>query len=397
MNRIPIIFALLAAALTSCAKSEDPMQGSQTHFLAACEDSCAAPYACLCGVCTLECDADPVCSAESSSAQCLSGSDSCGTDEICDVECANDMECAALGSEHECEQGRCRAPMLVENGTSGSGGSGGGAGGSSGASGAAGTSGAGGTGGTGDNFLGDICDGSSDIRLGYTVQGGFVEPAYYVTNPYGHAFLFIDGECTYYASTSERPGVYFTGTLTLAQEQALTNDIEWDSILELAAVDDLQSCPDAGDSAIWVTGMQRVMCTCGCDEGPFAERKTAALTAISGITMELVENGFALNTPIRAVAADVGPATGEESAWPLDRAVSDVPMLVQDVYGGQLADAVVFDDPTEASALRELRSDLAVSFANVRVSDQSIAYELFMRDELPLGVEQTIDQFMLTP
>jgi hypothetical protein len=146
---------------------------------------------------------------------------------------------------------------------------------------------------------------------------------------------------------------------------------------------------------IWGQGY-RMSCTCGCDPGPLAEQKNAALAAMHARIELLIEQGYPANGPLRAVAGEIGPQTGDEKAWPLDRALADVPNLVQDVQTGNLGDPAVFSDPDEVVALRGLRPRTP-AFGGIQVRDAGTAYQLFMRDELPAGVDQKIDALTTAP
>jgi len=380
--RISIV-ALLAVGLCACAKSSGPNEGSQTHFLASCEASCPAPYDCLCGVCTLECEDDNACTDHAARAECVAptqAGESCESSApLCDLECSDDDDCAELGAASECTDGRCREPRTSTAGVGGTGGSGG-TGGVSGM----GTP-TGGTGGTQNNDdLGKICDGSTDMRLGYTVEGGFVHESYSFTNPNGHTFLFIDGQCRYYASTSYVQGIA-TGTLDGTQADNIALGIHWDSMQELAADHDSNSCPDAGVAVLWAPGYS-AGCTCGCNPTPVGAQLTEALAYIDGL-VQMMAAGTPLDTPISAMAYEREPATGTEKAWPLDRSIAAIPGLIQDINTDGLEAPVLFDDPAEVAALRVLREP---PFA-LQARDQGVAYDLYMRDELPEGVQDKMD------
>lgn len=391
MKRWCLLIAVsTVATLASCAKSEDPAQGSQTHFLARCEASCPAPYDCLCGVCTLACQEDQACTAEADGAQCVPPASACDATDLCDVTCTHDSDCDALSDEHACEEGRCRAPVIDETG--GGAGGAGGEGGAAGEAGAAGTtSGTGGASGMGVEPVGEICDGSDDIRLGYTAEGGQVETTYAFTNPFGHSFLFIDGQCNYYASRNYAEGM-FVGQLTPDQASALANGISWSDIEAMAAAPEVESCPDAGEVSIWAQS-QRVMCTCACDPGPRAEQKSAALQAIYDLMVELVESGTPATTPVLAIADDAGPVVNERS-WPLEVPMLEVPNLVRNIVdSASVGNPAVFDDPADAAALRMLRT--APDFRFIEVVDEGIGYHLFIRDDFPSGVQPAIDEFLM--
>jgi len=117
-NVILIAASCLAMA---CAKSSGPSAGSQTHFLESCVNGCAAPYDCICGVCTLECTAEQSCGSHSGQAACLVLAADSGprctsqAERVCDLACKNDAVCAALGGDFECREGRCREVLASED------------------------------------------------------------------------------------------------------------------------------------------------------------------------------------------------------------------------------------------------------------------------------------------
>lgn len=145
--------------LCACSNDGGAQAGSQTHFLSQCDDSCARPYSCICGVCTKPCSSAAACSDASSGAMCLapvpgSAAGSCSaSSNVCDLGCQVNADCSALGASGDgagsfaCDQGRCRE-------VSGSASSGGApAGGTSAASGSGGSA-AGGRSGAGGNVSG---------------------------------------------------------------------------------------------------------------------------------------------------------------------------------------------------------------------------------------------------
>jgi len=236
--------------------------------------------------------------------------------------------------------------------------------------------------------LGEICDGSTDMRLGYTSDGGFVDVSYEFTNPNGHAFVFVDGQCRYYASADYRQGIG-TGMLDAGEmTDAIALAIHWDSIAEMAADEDTESCPDAGETSIWAPGYH-ASCSCGCNETAAGAKKSDALTFIYGL-LSMLSQGGPLETPVGAVAIDRGPATGTEMPWPLDRPMTDIPGLVQDLYMNALDTPARFDSAADVATLRDFRDGVGPG-STLQVSDDGVAYDLFLRDELPEGVQDKID------
>jgi hypothetical protein len=124
-----LLAVLLAALLpaVSCESDGGESTGGETHFLASCEldsSACGADLECLCGVCTLPCDADGACGALPGAVCRLSEALECA-EARCDVECEGDADCAGVSTSHRCESGVCRAaPTPGSNGEGGAGGAG---------------------------------------------------------------------------------------------------------------------------------------------------------------------------------------------------------------------------------------------------------------------------------
>lgn len=104
-------------AFVACASGKlTPQTGSETHFLTACTESCAAGADCVCGTCTQTCAADADCSALASSATCVAlaprvAEGRCSAEDApsaCDVSCLGPDDCVALGAGYDCVSGYCR-------------------------------------------------------------------------------------------------------------------------------------------------------------------------------------------------------------------------------------------------------------------------------------------------
>ncbi len=114
-NTLLVLCLMGCAAFAACKSSAPPgpSAGSQTHFLDLCDSTCAAPYTCLCGMCTLACTADLQCHDAAPSARCLApavaSSHSCTPEAVCDLGCGADADCRTLGSGYTCSGKRCRA------------------------------------------------------------------------------------------------------------------------------------------------------------------------------------------------------------------------------------------------------------------------------------------------
>jgi hypothetical protein len=115
------VVGVAGLAFFACGSSKlTPQTGSETHFLAACTESCVAGAECVCGTCTQSCGEDDDCSALSSAATCVSlaprvAEGRCGAQAVasaCDVSCLGAHDCATLGTGFDCVSGYCRRDAM---------------------------------------------------------------------------------------------------------------------------------------------------------------------------------------------------------------------------------------------------------------------------------------------
>lgn len=239
-----------------------------------------------------------------------------------------------------------------------------------------------------------LCDGSSDVRLGAVSEGGQVETTFNFTNPYGHAFLFVDGKCNYYAGGSWLKDVVRG---QLSQQRAA----EIEKSLMLGRVDaldyhDEQSCPDAG-ALVLRTANGYADCTCGCDEKAPAGVE-AALSAGGMLRDELFAAGDPLGGRLLLLAiVDDPPGSGAAiPAWPLIWPLSDIAMTWE-AYTRKITPTTRLLEDDEAQVVRSLRANaLKVDpyAGSLRATDLGKSYSLFMREELPDETQRAIEQLL---
>lgn len=404
---LTLVLAAVCGALVSCSKTNDPPGGSQTHFLKSCEQSCAAPYSCLCGVCTLPCTEDATCTTHFGAAECVApvtdGADCEGAAaQVCDAACAQTSDCAALGEQFACVGGRCRTASIIpeagrsggESGQAGAGSSGTGTGTAGSAAGTqAGQSGAG-TAGTGASTMqAALCNGSSDdawLWIG-SAGGGPLEATFPITNPHGHSYLLIDRKCRYYVFREIMVGTK-TGTLTPNEAETIASDVgyhdlpAWDGHMDAP-------CPDAGEQFIARAGA-RVYCSCGCDEqGPAGLGD--AMRAASEWSATLAERGADMDGPIAAIASIqmMPPIQQPPIPWPLSRQIPIIPGFVQDANAPEMPVIFAADEAEQLRALRAEAHERPQSFNRAFVEDGSGTYDVFMHDVLPDAVLQSMSTF----
>jgi hypothetical protein len=399
-----LLWCFLLAAV-GCTIARDPSAGSETHFLRECSSACAAPFACLCGVCTLACEGSQLCRQQSPAAACLAPSElSCEqAPRICDLECKADADCRSLTAGARCSAGRCRAgdgaadagaaPPLVRDASVPD----------AARSDAAQRDAAAIEAGMPDANMSardaalpkdELCDGSSAIRLSVATGGGFPSPTYEFTNPYGSGFFFVDGKCHYYASADYMLGIS-EGDLSPAEASQLLSDIGWAQRQSFRGLSPSQ-CADGATTQVTLPD-SAFACTCGDCGSTSPAGKTAAIRGAALVPMTYAMRGKALSGAVSAIAYAQTFSNGlQPLAWPLSRSIVSIAGLVQANDSAVRELGVRFDQPADASALRSLRTAARSGTASagfVMVADSGM-YSLYVRDELPDAVAQSYAAFV---
>jgi hypothetical protein len=251
-----------------------------------------------------------------------------------------------------------------------------------------------GSGGSGSSGGYTICDGSSEQRLGVVSEGGQVDATFEFTNPYGHAFLFIDGNCHYYAGSSWLKGVV-QGELTKQRAAEIAKSLKLGRV-EALDYHDVESCPDAG--VLWLkTRGGYVDCTCGCDAKAPAGVEDA-LAAAGMLQAELFESGEPLSGPVTllAIVEDKPVSAAGLPAWPLIWPLSDIAMTWE-AYTRKITPTTRLLTDADAEVARSLRAGALKNNPasdSVRATDLGKTYSLFMREELPDAVQRAIEQLL---
>jgi hypothetical protein len=118
-SRVRTLVPLLAGLwlVFSCSSPQSTQEGgSETHFLTACEGTCADGMECICGVCTKACTRQTDCATLPGVPSCSPlgprvAEQRCGAAELgamCDAPCITDADCSKLTSARVCDLGYCR-------------------------------------------------------------------------------------------------------------------------------------------------------------------------------------------------------------------------------------------------------------------------------------------------
>ncbi|MBE7478929.1 MAG: hypothetical protein HS104_02910 [Polyangiaceae bacterium] len=243
----------------------------------------------------------------------------------------------------------------------------------------------------GGTQTGPLCDGSDSIRFLLTSGGGYVEPEYSFTSPYGSTYLVVTGKCEAYVA-----GDYMTGvrvaTLSEVQAETFASDVRLSKIASWKDHED-QGCPDAGRNSI-SDGKSFAWCSCGCDPDAPAGLEAAQDGAFSWHTT-LLAQGEPIGGPLAAAAnADTSPAPNVTPVpWPLAWPVSSLPATNAGKAGKRVEGA-------DADELRELRTEATLSGTYLDyIPVQSTGTErhrVYARDELPDALTAALDALLAT-
>lgn len=243
-----------------------------------------------------------------------------------------------------------------------------------------------------------LCDGSDDIRLAYrTSGGGNVAPGRKLMSDNGYSFLYLDGQCRYWAFPRGDDGTsdsvwseVVTGVLSAEQEEQLKEEISvvdwqrWDQ--ETFREDSLSD----GATALFWTPDAVFSCYGDCQNGARNDIRSNVRSWIE----KLAEQGEPVDGEVRVLAV-----TMPESVVNQDR-----PHPVQPAPAGLDLGAHAFDEGEHycvgdgvlvsgeaAEALRRYRreythgehGDFWYSYLPIEADDGK-QYMVYMRDVMPI-------------
>jgi len=239
-----------------------------------------------------------------------------------------------------------------------------------------------------------ICDGSSDIRLGFKIEGGFVDSSYFFTYPYGFDFLVIDGKCRVYAGRNYMRGM----TVAEATPEAaslIAEQLQYGRIKAWTGRYGVV-CPDGGTTTL-ASPDGAVSCTCGCEGAPGGA--ATAINSLPELVQRWTKGGGSPGQGVSALIylANESLSNDKIETWPLTRAIASIPNLLS-ADRSSMATGAAFEPGADADALRSLRAsafqaNMQSGFIRVRESGSSMIYELFVRDDMPTDVAARVKAF----
>jgi hypothetical protein len=198
--------------------------------------------------------------------------------------------------------------------------------------------------------IAELCDGSDEVRLTYSVGVGFASAAEQ-SNPTGAVFLVIDGQCNYWLSESAMSGLR-SGTLDAEAAQSFAEDIHFGRYATLATVGDPSQCVDGGlQTLVDPTGRLQSSCGASSETTEWAE----AYRAVWGQLRALTPMASPQWGPTRILAVNQEDSAGlpEAIAWNSDFDLAAV--AVAPTAFPEAADWVLIDSAPQLDALAELR------------------------------------------
>jgi len=247
--------------------------------------------------------------------------------------------------------------------------------------------------------LGELCDGSSTVRLMEHSGGGFLSEGQYFMQPYGSSVFVVLGTCDYYALGTS--GDWRAGHLSATEADSLSSSVDYERMPEFGRYRDNESCPDAGAQYLQAPGSW-TMCTCGCGDDAPTGLSMALASASSAGEMYGTTGPIMMSDAVTVVAlpGDRTPEAAPENppGWPIDTPLAD---LVHAGDGAIMADeGTRITDAGDVAALRALRTAAKQGstpgdglFTFVRGPDDSV-YGVLIRDDLPDDVAASVDTLL---
>jgi hypothetical protein len=250
----------------------------------------------------------------------------------------------------------------------------------------------------------EICDGSPGLRLasGLVRCGGWDEPGQLFIRELGWRYLFVNGQCHYWAWwTRDAPHNRWyptrEGQLSPEDAAALASDVRYSSWDELVPWP-YSDCSDCCTHVLHdQTRAFRCYGNCGVslaqgDDLLKAQEAFAAIQAAWDWTARLYDAGTPVDGPMRILVTELGlPDTVTSVPWPLAEPIEG---FVVTGSGDPLAapPSFLITDPGEIQILRQLRQDLINDQLGNDGDDHIIIesqgtippWVLYMRDTVPL-------------
>ena len=238
-----------------------------------------------------------------------------------------------------------------------------------------------------------LCDGSQDLRLAWFVGGGG-QVVTEMQRELGFAYLYVRGDCRYWVLPYQGPPALDvrearTGVLDAGEAAELAEMLDYGNLAALAAEDWPQQGGEDGPTNFLHDGEDLIACTDTCLGAP--ESVQTMTTAGPDYFLELWEAGEPMSdAPMRIQARFLGGApTDDVPVWDLGLDLSEVDTTPIEL--SMQGTSTLVDDPEIAAALRQFRAqnpEATAYYEPIVVNDSGGAYEVFVRDALPLENEQ---------
>jgi len=241
-----------------------------------------------------------------------------------------------------------------------------------------------------------LCDGSSELRLGYQVLGGGqMTLGTPLLTQNGAFYLFIDGTCRYWAfgpkGTVDWWQATSTGVLSPEQVESLSADLDLASWSDRHEVD---GWCDAPTVFLWRKGALLIWShNCNAPDPP-AQIIPDLNDKVHTWLDELWTKGSAVDTPVRFAAIAIPPSLDDPSRPTATLSIDLAPIALSYPQGYQLEQSTPALLVSEQGVLAELRKERESLIAGkyllfdgdahvLPVRQDGVPYFVYFRDTIP--------------
>jgi len=256
-----------------------------------------------------------------------------------------------------------------------------------------------------EDDLTEICDGSDDLRLLMTLEGGNLllsqQMYHFFMSIMAKYSLFVDGQRHYWI-IDIAGGDIRSGVLNDQESDQLSFDIDYDRFWELTGTYPGPQCIE-GDRSVMSNGIDSITCLCFCPDAPASVSEV--LEGAEAWMARLDEKAGLFEGPLNIAIVPIDePASTEVYDWPLDWSPSEIASQAETEADWALIDweneGKFIEDPVELERLWQILTGTSdtgyqylISEITIRDSENEY-YKMFVRPELPVDLKTKFEAFV---